>query len=1332
PEGELARLLRREATRSFELTRGPLLRLCLIRLGAREHVLQWTVHHSVFDGQSTALLLSEFATLYAGGALPELSLQYADFADWQRKRTEGLSEQLAYWKRQLEGDDTLRLPSDLPRGPARSQRGARLLFPLSPASTRAARELAQRERVSVFSVLCAAYVALLARLANERDVRVGTPVTNRNRPELQPLVGNFANTVVLRAQLTDDPSFSQLLGRLQQAVQEGQQNADVPFDRVVEALNPVRELGRAPLCQVFFALQPPGSEAPRIGALESELLDLDSGAAQFDLALELVAAGEGMTGALEYDTELFDAASARRWASQYVRLLESALHAPATRCSALALADAPELERVLAFGRQRSKSARGVLARIYAQDDQAWAIEAGSERIRYGVLRQRVRALSASLQARGACAGSRVAVQMERSIDAVIALLAILDAGAAFVPIDPSYPPERVAQLSAGVALTLRAAELEAAPLAPGRTYHPELPAYVIYTSGSTGTPKGVVIPRRALDAFVDSACQLYGLEPGDRVLQFASLSFDASVEEIFPTLAAGATLVLRDEAMIADPGAFFQAADALAITVLDLPTSFWHRAVASLEVAPSAALRLVILGGEAALRERVRSFRAATKVRLVNSYGPTEATVVATAQDVADAAGSVPIGAPLPHVQALVLDAQLAPCPIGVVGDLYLAGEGLAHGYLEQPAQTARVFLPNPYASSGARMYFTGDRARWHEDGALDFVGRSDHQVKLRGYRVELGELEARAAELAREALADVRDGQLVLYAASALGADALRTHLRERLPDYMMPAQIVVLEALPTTAQGKLDRRALAALPIATKVTRGAVSERERKMCALWAQVLGRPEVGVDDNFFALGGDSISALSVVAQARAVGFALTARQLFQHQTVAELAAAAELTPVVSERYASGPLPLTPIQRWFFEHAGPNPQHWNQSMWLAPRAELDVERLERAFQLVVARHDSLRLRFRGDQQDLVDEPRVRFVRAPAVDVEALQRSLHLEHGPVLIAAWSESTHELFLTAHHLVIDGVSWRVLADELDAAYHGRELPPPSASFAQFASSQPLPFEGRPRLDFGRERDSARHMVTLAQTDGDMEPRLLAALFAALGTTCSVELEGHGRDHDTLDLSRTLGWFTTLRTIDADAPDRPRATYGEAEVALNYLGRLDADQGLFRLSERDVGAERDPDAPRSHALEVDAVIVEGELQLRFSHGPSFQDVQGLAQRMVEHLRADLADSYPLSPLQQGLLFHSLYEHDAYIEQVTCSLHGPLDMAAFRAAWTSAIARHEALRTVFLTRGEQPLQRVLPEATLELQVAQGELVDVLAADRQRGFDLEHGPLMRI
>jgi amino acid adenylation domain-containing protein len=913
----------------FDLTRGPLLRPVLLRLGERDHALLLALHHIIFDGWSWGIFWRDLLALYNAARegqpspLPPVALQYGDFAVWQQEHLAGgaLERQTEYWKERLRGAPTLiGLPTDRPRPAEQTYRGAAFDFAVPEELAARLAALAQREGATLFMALLAVLASLLGRYSGEDDVVVGSPIASRTRPELEGVVGLFANTLAIRAELRGEPSFRGMLRRVRDAVFEDYANQDLPFEKIVEELRGERSLSYNPVYQVLFVLH----NFPRVhggfGGLEVHPLEMAHRKSKLDLALSMMEDGGALRGGWEFSTELFDRETIVRLTDHFLVLLAAAVGEPDRPLADLPLVRPEERTRLLrtwSIGALAGEEPRPVHLLVREQAERtpdAVAVRQAGEALTYGELGRRGRALGRFLRGRGVGPETRVGVYLDRSPELLVALLGVLEAGAAYVPLDPQYPRDRLAYLvrDSGIRLLLTrerlfadlpgsaAAEavfldadrerIEAEPAAaPETAVLPESAAYVIYTSGSTGKPKGVVVPHGALAGFTAAARGAYGIGPADRVLQFASASFDASAEEIWPTLASGARLVLRTEEMLGSARLFLDACREWGITVLDLPTAYWHELVAELCEDRGAelpeGLRLVIIGGERALPERLRAWRErfGARVRVVNTYGPTEATVVATLCDLQDADDDpaaaprhVAIGRPLGHARAYVLDPRAEPAPVGVPGELYLGGGGVARGYLGDPARTADRFVPDPFTGvAGARLYRSGDRVRWRADGTLEFIGRVDQQVKIRGFRVEPGEVEAvlarqpgveDAAVVAREdAPGQPRLVAYVVLADPAPPVAALRAALRAELPPYMIPAAWVVLDALPLTPGGKTDRRALPAPEARGAAPEGPAAEAvprtdaERVIAGAWREVLGVGEVGLDDNFFDLGGHSL-----------------------------------------------------------------------------------------------------------------------------------------------------------------------------------------------------------------------------------------------------------------------------------------------------------------------------------------------------------------------------------------------------------------------------------------------------------------------------------------
>ncbi|MQG96448.1 non-ribosomal peptide synthetase [Pseudomonas sp. MN1F] len=955
----------REAGQPFDLQQGPLLRVTLLQLAADDHVLLLTMHHIIADGWSMNILIEEFMRCLdarsAGSQaqLPALTVHYRDYALWQRSWMEAgeQARQLDYWRAQLgEAHEPLELPTDRPRPAQPSHAGARLEFTIDAELRSGLKALAQRQGTTLFVVLLAAFKTLLYRYSGQADIRVGGLIANRNRAEVEGLIGFFVNTQVLRSQLDGRQTFEQLLAALRQTALGAQAHQELPFDALLEALQPNRSQSHNALFQVMYNHQPlvTDIQGMRLGCgLQLAHLDAEqsvagarSHAAASDLMLETREEGERLLAAFTYATELFDAATVERMAGHWRNLLRSVVADPQRRIGELPLLDAAESRQLqdwalrapapqasaLAHQRFQAQAARTpeAVALVLAGEGQGASLS-------YAELERRSNRLAQRLVQSGVGPEVLVGVALERSLDMGVALLAVLKAGGAYVPLDPQAPSERIAQVFAdsGLRLLLTQSNLlghlpepegievvcldqaqgEQPEHAPQVSLQPGNLAYVIYTSGSTGRPKGVAISHGALAEFCELATAYSRLTADDRVLQFATCSFDGFVEQFYPPLCVGARVVLRDSRLW-DSASFQQALEQHGITVADLPAAYWHMLVqdyARDTPQAFAALRQVHVGGEAMAVDGLDLWRRAglAGVRLLNTYGPTEATVVSSIHDCTALASQdvswrgIPIGQGLAGRRLCILDGEMQAVPAGAIGELYIGGPGLARGYHGQPALSAERFLPDPEAP-GERLYRTGDRARFDANGAIEYIGRLDHQVKVRGFRIELGEIEMRLQQCpgVREAAVlalDMTGGrQLVAYVVTeAEGASAeaqrqaIREGLRATLPDYMVPSHLVLLGRLPLTPSGKLDRKALPE-PDPSQLQasfRAPASEQEQRLAAIWMEVLQVPRVGLDDSFFDLGGHSLLAAQVIARIKSeLGVALPMGSLFERPHLAALA----------------------------------------------------------------------------------------------------------------------------------------------------------------------------------------------------------------------------------------------------------------------------------------------------------------------------------------------------------------------------------------------------------------------------------------------------------
>jgi amino acid adenylation domain-containing protein len=1138
---EAAALLEKDSQRPFDLETGPLFRSALLRLAPERHSLLLTMHHIVSDGWSMEVLLRELTALYEAFAadrpspLPELPVQYADFAVWQRQWLSGeaLSRQLEYWRRQLAGSPAgLDLPTDFPRPALQTFNGATRSAELPAELSSSLRAFCRREGVTLFMLLLVGFDALLARYSGQQDVLVGSPIANRIRGEIEGLIGFFVNTLVFRSDLGAAVSFSDLLRQVRETALAAYGHQDLPFETLVEELRPERDLSRSPFFQVLLSVEADRRNPLGLPDLEVSAIEGETGTAKFDLSLFVVDANSALPALVEYNTDLYEGATIQRLLGHLERLLGAAVENPELGWRDLPLLSEGERQQLFAGFDDTGATAGPELclhelfeAQVRIGPEREALVAPEGARLTYRELDERAERLARRLRALGLDPEGLAGVLMDRTADLIVALLAIHKAGGAYAPLDPSYPKQRVLLMletaRARVLVTRRRlaaalggdlpAGIETVFLDPGWEEQPvaesgERPAvlpdnlaYLIFTSGSTGVPKGVAIQHRSAVAMIRWAHTMYSPEEYAGLLVSTSICFDMSVFEIFATLAAGGRLILAENALALPE----LAAKDEAVLVDTVPS-----AMAELlrigRLPPS--IRTVNLGGEPLKATLVREIYAKLPgvERVVNLYGPSEDTTFTSYAVVPRDTGHPLIGRPLTGEAAYVLDGEMQPVPIGVPGALYMGGEGVTRGYLHRPDLTAERYIPNPYGPPGSRMYRVGDLVRYRPTGELDFLGRLDHQVKVRGFRIELGEIESaltrhgEVREAAVLALPDLLGGnRLVAYveAERELPAERLRAHLKQSLPDYMVPSLFVRLGELPLTPNGKIDRRALAALPVSGEVVetgeRGPRSYAEEVLAGIWSEIFGRP-VGVDDNFFDLGGHSLLATRAVSQIReAFGIELPVRRLFEQPTVAGLAESVEAVlgagaaldaPHIEPAPRSGPLPLSFAQRrlWFLDQLTPGSSVYNIPYPLRLEGRLDAGTLEAALAEVVCRHEALRTTF----ANFDGEPYQALAAAapfplPIVDLEGLEEPIHgaeagallakdsarpfdLGTGPLFRATLlrlAPDRHVLLLTMHHIVSDGWSMEVLLREMASLYEafaaGRPSPLPElpVQYADFA---------------------------------------------------------------------------------------------------------------------------------------------------------------------------------------------------------------------------------------------------------------------------------------
>jgi len=1334
PEVESERLLAEAARHPLDLARGPLVRAVLLHLAAgppERNLALLTQHHIAADGWSMGVLLGELAALYRAFAagrpspLPELPVQYADYAVWQRAWMESgaLAPQLAWWRDHLAGaPPALELPTDRPRPLVQSFRGGKRPVRLSGGLTQDLQTLGRRHGTTLYMTLLAVFQVLLARWSGQDELLVGSPVAGRGRSELEPLIGCFVNDLVLRGDLTEDPSFAGLLARVRTTALGAYAHQEVPFERLVEELRPERSRARLPLFQVVFVLQNAPLPALDLPGLTLTPFEIETGTAKFELTLSLRERGERMEGWLESSADLFDSTTAERLANGFVRLVAAASREPAARLSTLPLLAAGEYAQLLgewndtATPFPRAATVHGLFEQQAAQTPERSALRFAGTIWTYGELEARANRLAHHLQALGVAPEARVGLCLERSPELVAAILGILKVGGAYVPLDPAYPRERLelmlADSGAGVLVTaerflpvlpVRTAaavvllDADAGSIARRPTDRPLQPdggraqglAYVMYTSGSTGRPKGVAVPHRAIVRLVRETG--YARFADDEVfLQLAPTTFDASTFEIWGALLNGALLAIFPPGTpsLAELG---QIVERDGVTVLWLTAGLFHQMVEG-PLAGLRGLRQLLAGGDALSVPHVR--RALAELagcRLINGYGPTENTTFTCCHTVTAATlgRSVPLGRPIANTAVYVLDRALQPVPGGVPGELYAGGDGLARGYAGDPALTAARFVPDPFGGcSGARLYRTGDRMRWRPDGLLEFLGRTDTQVKLRGYRVESAEIEAvlaahpavaAAAVLVQETAGDRR---LVAYAAphgtaglAPPSAGELRAFLQGKLPAYMVPSVFIVLAALPLTANGKVDRRALAQIAAppgsadgATAIPRTPVEEL---LAGLWAELLDVPVVGVDDDFFALGGHSLLAVRLAAQvSRVCGVEIPLQALFASPTVRALAAAVEsarrrepgaaiepppppLVPVPRDREL--PLSFSQERIWFLDRLEPGSPAYNIAVAVDFAGELDPGVLRRSMSVIVRRHEALRTVFAaraGSPVQTVAAPSP--LALPMVDLSGLEersregarlaraearRAFDLARGPLLrmtLLRFGPARWTALLSLHHIAADGGSMEVLLGELAALYRAFSaggdppLPEPAIQYADYAVWQ------RARLA------------------GEALTRQLAAWRARLAGA------PEGLDLPTDRPRPAVQSLPGGQLPVALAPDLSRAltAFSRRHGATPFMTLLAAFQGLLgRLSDQEDVLVGSPVANRGQAeIEglvgcfVNTLVLRGDL----AGAPNFAELlvrtrevclEAYAhpdlpfERLVEELRPQRDLSRP--PLFQALLAH-------------------------------------------------------------------------------------------
>jgi amino acid adenylation domain-containing protein/non-ribosomal peptide synthase protein (TIGR01720 family) len=1572
---EIQCLAREEIQKPFDLEAAPLFRVILLQLATTEHVLLTTMHHLISDGWSLDVFGREIATLYKAystgrwSPLPELRMQYGEYACWQHQWLKGgaFQTQLEYWRKQLAGaPPALELPTDRPRPAVQTFKGSREYLLLSQSLSEGLKALSRKEGMTLFMTLLAAFQSLLHRYSRQEDIVVGAPVANRNRTELEGMVGLFVNTLPLRTDLSGDPTFRELLKRVREMATRAYAHQEIPFEKLVEEFAPERSTSRTPLFQVMFVFQnnePNAKTRSSVAQLStSRLNQVDLGTAKFDLTLYMTATGKGIEALFKYSTDLFGRSTICRMCGHFETLLQAIVANPEQHLSELPLLTEAERHQLLVEWNQTDRdfgTPRALHVWFETQvrlTPDAIAVVFENEHLTYSDLNSKANQLAYHLQKLGIGPEKIVGLCMERCIEMIIGVLGILKAGGAYVPLDPKYPPDRSAFIledtQATVLLTRRElfrmlprtgaqvisidADWEAISVGPstnlGTESQPHELAYILYTSGSTGQPKGVAVEHQQLWNYTHAILERLEAS-GFSFAMLQPLTVDSCLTSVFPPICTGGTLHVISEERAADANALSDYFRRHSIDCLKVAPSHLAALHSSLRPQQIMPRRRLIIGGEASRWDWVsRLPELNSEATVFNHYGPTEATVGVLTYRVQlgrdeRSHSTTPLGRPLANTQIYLLDKHGKPVPIGVPGEIHIGGANVARGYLNRPELTTEKFISDAFRRcSGGRLYKTGDLARYLPNGDVEFLSRTDDQVKIRGFRIELKEIEAvlRQHPNVREAIVLCRNdtsnsNRLVAYTVSgpvAASSTELRTFLTQRLPDYMVPATFMRLDALPRTPHGKVDRQALPMpAPEASAERDSYVAPRNRTeqiLAGIWGQVLRLDSVGMNDNFFELGGDSILSIQIVARANQAGLQFTSKDLFLYQTIAELASQlGTIRSVNAEQGAvTGLIPLTPIQQRFFFQHHPEPHHFNQSFLLKLRQDFDSVHLGPIMQHLVAHHDALRLRFSKDESGWTQYNAAidKDVPYSHIDISGLsereqrramrriiadqQSSLNLEQGPIIRVVFFDLGREragrLLIVVHHLAIDGVSWRILLEDFRTAYaqlrrgETLNLPPKTTSFkywaqrvGEYANSAELHQEvaywaaecTKPvsRLPMDYRDGSFSNTIASAKTISvSLNPKetlvllrevprvyrsqvndvLLTALVQGFSQwtgspSLLVDLEGHGREEifDDVDLSRTVGWFTSifpvwleiaetlsgsdaLKSIKEQLRRVPRRGIGygilryltfparvteecigrQPEVSFNYLGQFDqvlSDTTVFEPGQRErsngprtssheadlLRGNRSGRARRDHLVDITGSVRNGQLRLTCTYsenihrGSTIEHLLGAIKDALKCLISscrttkaqaqtasdrpfanfdeqqldtlleadpDIEQVYSLSPLQQGMLFQTIYApyDGTYVEQYERTFQN-LNADAYKQAWQRVIERHPSLRTAFVWKGmPEPLQIVRRRVSLrwehqdwrELPTSEREarLEAYRAADRKRGFDLLQPPLMRM
>ncbi|OIK19912.1 surfactin non-ribosomal peptide synthetase SrfAA [Bacillus amyloliquefaciens] len=1352
--------------RPFRLDQLPLVRTGLVKLAEHDHLLLFDMHHIISDGASVGVLIDELSRLYGGETLEPLRIHYKDYAVWQQTfiESEQYRKQEEHWLQELDGElPVLTLPADYSRPAVQTFEGDKLVFSLTEEQTSALRSLAKQTDSTMYMVLLASYSAFLSKLSGQHDIIVGSPVAGRSHADLANVIGVFVNTLALRTYPEADKTFADYLEEVKQTALRAFDAQDYPLEDLLQKVEVQRDTSRNPLFDAVFSMQNANAEDLVMEGIELKHHPFDRKTAKFDLTMTADDTDGGLTFVLEYNTALFKPETAETWKHYWLHLLEAAAENPAAKLSELSLVNETEKQALLnawkgkTLSVPRDKTVHRLFEETAARHTDRPAVAYNGVKWTYGELNARANRIARILMDCGATADERIGILTKPSLEMAAGVLGVLKAGAAFVPIDPDYPEERISYIlqDSGAKLLLTQEALDvpdgytgetilldgsrsilSLPLDENDEANPQTEttadhlAYMIYTSGTTGQPKGVMVEHHALVNLCFWHHDAFAMTADDKSAKYAGFGFDASIWEMFPTWTIGAELHVIDEAIRLDITRLNHYFQEHGVTITFLPTQLAEQFM-ELE---NGSLRMLLVGGDKLKRAVKQPYT------IVNNYGPTENTVVATSGVINPEEDSLSIGRAIANTRAYILGDGDQVQPEGIAGELCVAGRGLARGYLNREEETAKRFTADPFVP-GERMYRTGDLVKWNAQCGIEYIGRIDQQVKVRGYRIELSEIEVRLAQLAGvhdAAVTAVEDkaGNTALCAYVApqqADIEALKAALKDTLPDYMVPAFWVEMDELPVTANGKIDKKALPAPDIeaGSAAYKAPETEMETLLSDIWQEVLGLDQIGVSDNFFTLGGDSIKGVQMASRLNQHGYKLEMKDLFQHPTIEELVSYVERTEgkQADQGPVEGEADLTPIQRWFFEKNFTDKHHWNQSVMLHAKDGFDPAVTEKTLHVLTAHHDALRMIYREQKpyyrglEDAPVELNVFELNGPAEDHEdriereadRLQSSISLETGYLLKAGLfrAEDGDHLLLAIHHLVVDGVSWRILLEDFTSVYtqlkQGNEpaLPPKTHSFAEFAERikeyantkaflkeadywkeleekevcTQLPKDRQSSDQRMKYTRTVSFSLTAEQTEQlttnvheayhtEMNDILLTALGLALKEwtgedTLGVHLEGHGREDilDGLNITRTVGWFTSMYPMILEMKHADDLSYQLKQMKedIRHIPNKGVGYGILRYvtapeHKENLSFEIDPDISFNYLGQFNEMSDSG-LFTR-SDMPSGQS---LSPDTEKPNALDIVGFIENGQMTMTFAYHSLEFHEKTIQSFSDSFKGHL-----------------------------------------------------------------------